>query len=305
MKNNRRDFLKMGGLTAIGLTSSLSPAEAGEAAQAQIDQLMKDPKQTFNMSGYAAPKIDTVRIGFIGLGNRGSGAITRVNRIANVQTIAICDIRPTKIANALKALKKMDIEPITYTEKEEAWKEMCQRPDIDLIYITTPWYLHTPMAIYAMQHGKHVACEVPAATTLEECWQLVETSEKTKKHCMMLENCCYDFFELLTLNMARQGYFGELLHVEGAYIHDLLDANFKQEQYYDNWRLKANMRNGNLYPTHGLGPICQLLNVNRGDQMDYLVSVQSDDFRCIKRQSKWLKKMPISSSLSIRNSVEI
>jgi hypothetical protein len=123
MKNNRRDFLKMGGLTAIGLTSSLSPAEAGDAAQAQIDQLMKDPKQTFNMSGYAAPKIDTVRIGFIGLGNRGSGAITRVNRIANVQTVAICDIRPAKIANALKALKKMDIEPITYTEKEEAWKE--------------------------------------------------------------------------------------------------------------------------------------------------------------------------------------
>ena len=236
MKNNRRDFLKMGGLTAIGLTSSLSPAEAGDAAQAQIDQLMKDPKQTFNMSGYAAPKIDTVRIGFIGLGNRGSGAITRVNRIANVQTVAICDIRPAKIANALKALKKMDIEPITYTEKEEAWKEMCQRPDIDLIYIATPWYLHTPMAVYAMQHGKHVACEVPAATTLEECWQLVETSEKTKKHCMMLENCCYDFFELLTLNMARQGYFGELLHVEGAYIHDLLDANFKQDQYYDNWR---------------------------------------------------------------------
>jgi YidC/Oxa1 family membrane protein insertase len=110
MKNNRRDFLKMGGLTAIGLTSSLSPAEAGDAAQAQIDQLMKDPKQTFNMSGYAAPKIDTVRIGFIGLGNRGSGAITRVNRIANVQTVAICDIRPAKIANALKALKKMDAE---------------------------------------------------------------------------------------------------------------------------------------------------------------------------------------------------
>jgi len=292
MKNNRRDFLKMGGLTAIGLTSSLSPAEAGDAAQAQIDQLMKDPKQTFNMSGYAAPKIDTVRIGFIGLGNRGSGAITRVNRIANVQTVAICDIRPAKIANALKALKKMDIEPITYTEKEEAWKEMCQRPDIDLIYIATPWHLHTSMAVYAMQHGKHVACEVPAATTLEECWQLVETSEKTKKHCMMLENCCYDFFELLTLNMARQGYFGELLHVEGAYIHDLLDANFKQDQYYDNWRLKANMRNGNLYPTHGLGPICQLLNVNRGDQMDYLVSIQSDDFSMQKKALELSVKDP-------------
>ncbi len=274
MKNNRRDFLKLSGLGAVGMTHNWS-TKTTDMAQAPMSVA---PKQIFNMSGYAAPKLDVVRIGFIGLGNRGSGAITRVNRIDGVQTIAICDIRPEKAQAGVRALKKMNIEPVVYTEKEEAWKEMCQRDDIDLIYICTPWYLHTPMAVYAMKQGKHVAIEVPAATTLDECWQLVETSEKTKKHCMMLENCCYDFFELLTLNMARQGYFGELLHVEGAYIHDLLSANFKQNQYYDNWRLKANLRNGNLYPTHGLGPICQLLNINRGDQMDYLVSMQSNDF---------------------------
>jgi predicted dehydrogenase len=142
-----------------------------------------------------APKLDVVRIGFIGLGNRGSGAITRVNRIEGVQTTAICDVRVEKAQAGAKALKKMNIEPVIYTEKEDAWKEMCQRDDIDLVYICTPWDLHTPMAVYAMKQGKHVAIEVPAATTLEECWQLVETSEKTKNHCMMLENCCYDFFE--------------------------------------------------------------------------------------------------------------
>ena len=135
------------------------------------------------------------------------------------------------------------------------------------------------MAIYAMEHGKHAASEVPAATTLDECWQLVETSEKTKKHCMILENCCYDFFELLTLNMARQGFFGEILHTEGAYIHALLDSNFDKDGYYDMWRLKENFRNGNLYPTHGLGPVAQLLNINRGDRMDYLVSVSTNDFQ--------------------------
>ena len=104
---------------------------------------------------------------------------------------------------------------------EEGWKQLCERDDIDLVYIVTPWQLHVPMAVYAMEHGKHVAVEVPAATSLEECWQLVNTAEKTQRHCMMLENCVYDFFELTTLNMARQGLFGDILHVEGAYIHDL------------------------------------------------------------------------------------
>ena len=130
-----------------------------------------------------------------------------------------------------------------------------------------------------MEHGKHAASEVSAGKTLEECWQLVNTSEKTKKHCMMLENCCYDFFELLTLNMTRNGMFGELIHAEGAYIHDLRELNFSKTGYAEMWRLKENAsRNGNLYPTHGLGPIAQCMNINRGDQWDYLVSTSSNDF---------------------------
>ncbi|RYU92766.1 Gfo/Idh/MocA family protein [Emticicia agri] len=270
MKNNRRDFLKMGGVSALTLAGSLNTLPL----QAQKNKT----KAAFNMSGYAAPKLETVRIGFIGVGNRGSGSVTRVNRVEGVETKAICDKREVKARESADKLQKMGIKVDLYFEKEDSWKQMCERPDIDLVYIATPWHLHTPMAVYAMKQGKHVAIEVPAAVTLEECWQLVETSESTKKHCMMLENTCYDFFELLTLNLARQGYFGEIIHVEGAYLHDLRNSLMTDGSYSDNWRLKQNLRNGSLYPTHGLGPVSQVLNLNRGDRMDYLVSTSSNDF---------------------------
>ncbi len=232
------------------------------------------------MCGYAAPKIDKVRIGIIGLGMRGPGAVQRMSFIEGVEIKALCDQYPDRVAKAQKILEKQGLPKATeYSGSKDAWKELCNRPDIDLVYITTPWSWHTPMAVYAMNHGKHAATEVPAARTIDECWQLVETSEKTKKHCMMLENCCYDFFELLTMNMARNGMFGELVHAEGAYLHNLLDLNFDKNGYAEMWRLKENAsRNGNLYPTHGLGPVAQCLNINRGDQMDYLVSTSSNDF---------------------------
>ncbi|MDQ4140421.1 MAG: Gfo/Idh/MocA family oxidoreductase, partial [Bacteroidota bacterium] len=234
--------------------------------------------QKFNMSGYAAPKLDTVRLGFIGLGNRGPTHLEHATKIEGVEIKALCDIRPEKVAAAKKLSQIAGFKPDTYTGKVDEWKKLCDRKDIDLIYIATPWHLHVPMALYAMEQGKHVAVEVPVAKTLEECWQLVETSERTRRHCVILENCCYDFFELLTLNMARQGFFGEIIHGEGAYIHDLLEGNFSKTKYYDMWRLKENFRNGNLYPTHGLGPIAQIMNINRGDKMDYLVSMSGNDF---------------------------
>src|SRR6218665_501549 len=270
MKNNRRDFLKMGGVSALTLATNWD----ANASDTNKDKT----KSAFNMSGYSAPKLETVRIGFIGVGNRGSGSVTRVNRIEGVETKAICDKREVKARESAANLEKMGIKVDLYFEKEDSWKQMCERPDIYLVYIATPWHLHTPMAVYAMKQGKHVAIEVPAAVTLEECWQLVETSESTKKHCMMLENTCYDFFELLTLNLARQGYFGEIIHVEGAYLHDLRNQLMTDGSYSDNWRLKQNLRNGSLYPTHGLGPVSQVLNLNRGDRMDYLVSTSSNDF---------------------------
>lgn len=288
---NKRDFLKRVGLGSIGIagggiTQSCTSTKTDSKLPAIKTQAGAPHKQLFNMSGFAAPKIDTVRMAYIGLGNRGGGAIKRIVFLENVQVKALCDIRMKKAQEAAKVFEGSAHTPEIYAGSEDAWKKVCERDDIDLVYICTPWNLHAPMAKYAMEHGKHVACEIPIATTVEECWNLVETSERTKKHCMMLENCCYDFFELLTLNMARQGFFGEILHAEGAYIHDIYDSLFDKNKRYDLWRLKQNERNGNLYPTHGIGPVCQALDINRGDRMDYLVSMASNDFMLAPRASK-------------------
>ncbi|AYQ33934.1 Gfo/Idh/MocA family protein [Runella sp. SP2] len=266
----KRDFIKLVGAGVAG--SSLPASVVAQESHVAIST------QTFNMCGYGAPKIDTVRIGYIGLGNRGLGALDRIVYIDNVEIKALCDIRTERTDLAKKKLQGTSHVPQVYAGKADDWKKLCERPDLDLIYICTPWNLHAQMALYAMEQGKHVAVEIPAATTVDDCWKLVETSEQTRKHCMMLENCCYDFFELLTLNMARQGFFGEVVHVEGAYIHDIFDSFFDKGKRYDMWRLKENTRNGNLYPTHGLGPICQVLDINRGDKMEYLVSMSSNDF---------------------------
>jgi predicted dehydrogenase len=276
MNSNRRDFLKLSGLTGLSMaTANISSALSAE----EMTGANKTGKRKhFNMSGYAAPKLDIVRIGFIGLGNRGPGAVKRMSIIEGVDIKGLCDLRPEKAAAAKKLLENTSHQPTLHTGSETEWKKMCERTDIDLIYIATPWSLHTPMAVYAMNHGKHVCVEVPSAKTIDECWQLVEASERTRMHCMILENCCYDFFELLTLNMARQGFFGEIVHAEGAYLHDLLTDNFDKDKYWNMWRLKENYRNGCLYPTHGLGPVAQILNINRGDKMDYLVSMSGNDF---------------------------
>lgn len=278
MKNNRRDFIKVSGLLGLAALGGVHPTVASTGSSK-----IENPKPTFNMSGYAAPPLEKVRIGFVGLGNRGPGAVVRMSKVEGVEIKALCDLRPERLEHVMERIANTGQKPDFYSGDEEAWKKVCERDDIDLIYIATPWYLHAPMAVYAMGQGKHSAVEVPAAITLEECWQLVETSEKTKKHCMMLENTCYDFFELLTLNLARQGIFGEIIHGEGAYIHDILEGNVGKGKYWDMWRLKQNMRNGSLYPTHGLGPVAQIMNINRGDVMDYLVSVSSNDFMMAPR----------------------
>ena len=261
-----------------------------------IEAVRKTHTQRFNMSGYAAPAIPVVRIGIIGLGDRGSGAVQRLSYIDGVEIKALGDKREVCVKDSQNYLNKVGRPAAQeFFGDEDAWKKLVEMPDLDLIYTCTPWVLHTPICVYAMEHGKHVACEVPIARTLDEAWQLVETSERTKKHCMMLENCCYDFFELLTLNMARQGMFGDIIHGEGAYLHNLMGYNFKKPiddqqvdgAYTDMWRLKENAaRNGNLYPTHGLGPICQVLNINRGDKMEYLSSVSTADFTMEPREKE-------------------
>ena len=288
MKNNRRNFLKLTSLAGLSVASgsfleglAAEPEKLNNSGHLNLpEQVARQRAQKFNMSGYGAPKIDTVRVGFIGLGARGPGHVSNMSLLEGVDIKALCDIVPEKAERTRKRIEFAGFNPTLYTGDAEAWKTLCDRPDIDLVYISTPWNLHTPMAVYAMEHGKHVAIEVPAAGTLEDCWQLVETSEKTRKHCQMMENCCYDFFELLTLNMARQGFFGDIIHGEGAYIHNLMGLNFSKNGYWNMWRLRENAsRRGNLYPTHGLGPICQVMNINRGDKMDLLVSVMSNDFQ--------------------------
>ncbi len=295
MKSNRRNFFKITGAATAGImsgafSSCVSKEESGKtAAMSGIEKAALAPhSQHFNMSGYAAPAIETVRIGIIGLGMRGPGAVERMTNIENVEIRALCDVRPDRVAKAQKILTDAGLpQAKSYSGTEDAWKSLCESDDIDLVYSCTPWPLHTPIAVFAMEHGKHAATEVPAAITIDEAWQLVETSERTKKHCMMLENCCYDFFELLTLNMARQGFFGELIHAEAAYLHDLRDLNFSKHAYTDMWRLKQNQhRNGNLYPTHGLGPVCQALNINRGDRMEYLISMSGNDFLMAETAAK-------------------
>ena len=269
--SNRRDFLK-GVSLAVGTGAIFGGCTTGQFSSIGAGG--------FNMSGFCAPKIPTVRIGFVGLGNRGPGAVKRMMHVEGVEIAAICDKRKSRTGRVEKMISKNGFpKPAVYTDSVDAWKEMCKRDDLDLIYIATPWELHTPMAVYAMEHGKHAASEVPAATSMQECWQLVKTSEKTKKHCVMLENCCYDFFEMLTLNMVRQGMFGDVIHGEGAYIHNLVGLKYSKTGYADMWRLEHNAkRSGNLYPTHGLGPICQCMDINRGDRMVYLTAMASSDF---------------------------
>lgn len=285
MKSNRRKFLRNLSLGTGALSisiPSLAKPDSHRVKRTEEDNtgIGDHGKQNFNMCGYAAPKIDVVRVGIVGLGMRGPGAVERLSVIQGVEIKALCDKYPDRAAKANNILMKAGLPKAKEYSGEDGWKAMCESNELDLVYNCTPWHLHAPISVYAMKNGKHAASEVNAGKTVDECWQLVETSEKTKKHMMMLENCCYDFFELLTLNMARQGMFGELVHAEGAYIHDLSkDYLFNKKGYADMWRLKENIgKNGNLYPTHGLGPIAQCMNINRGDKFDHLVSMSTNDF---------------------------
>jgi predicted dehydrogenase len=285
-KNNRRDFLKQTvmGAAALGLAPVSGVLAANDNTHGSPDR-EHSFLEPFNLPkgksvmGLACKPLETVRIGIIGIGMRGSDAVRRLLQIEGTKIIALCDMVPAHIREAnVKVTAAGQPAAAEYTGEED-WKKVCERDDIDLIYTCTPWYLHTPIAVYAMKHGKHAATEVPGAMTIKECWDLVDTAEATQKHCMMLENCCYDFFELATLNMARNGVFGEILHAEGAYIHDLRSLKFAPENaggYYHRWRLEYSRNHtGNLYPTHGLGPVAQIMGINRGDRFGYLTSMST------------------------------
>lgn len=227
-----------------------------------------------------ADPIPTVRVAFIGLGMRGPGAVERMTHIPGVEIVALCDIEKDRVEKANKRLESKGIAKAQEFYGDTAvWRQVTALPNVDLIYVATDWSSHAMIGIQAMKDGKHVAIEVPSAMTLDEIWGLVDTSEKTRKHCMQLENCVYDFFEMTTLNMVQQGVLGEILHGEGAYIHELKGF---WDTYYNNWRMNYNRHHrGDLYPTHGLGPVCQAMNIHRGDKLNYLVCVDGKQISSI------------------------
>ncbi|MCC7010825.1 MAG: Gfo/Idh/MocA family oxidoreductase [Acidobacteria bacterium] len=247
---------------AAGVATTMAGARAGAATQPAPTPFL------------AAPPLETVRIGFVGIGLQGGSHVNNLLRIPGCRIAAVCDTRPERTDWAAKAIVAAGHPPpAIYTRGPRDFERLCETEDLDLVYTATPWEWHVPVMLAAMAHGKHAATEVPAATTLEDCWALVEASERHERHAVMMENCNYDRMELMVFNMSRQGVFGELLHAEGGYLHDLraIKWDTKNEGLWRRaWSAKLN---GNLYPTHGLGPLANCLDINRGDRFDYLVSM--------------------------------
>ena len=232
--------------------------------------------------GLTAPKMKTVRVAFVGLGMRGPGAVSRFTHIPGVEVVALCDYEKKRAEKCQERLRKAGLAPAAIYYGATGYEELCKRDDIDLVYIATDWDHHFPVAKCALENGKHTAIEVPSAMNLQQCWELINLSEKTRKHCMILENCCYDWFELDSLNMAQKGVFGEVLYAKGAYIHNL-DAFW--DDYWVNpakdpeklgWRMLYNKENrGDVYATHGLGPVAQVMDIHRGDRFTTLVAMDT------------------------------
>ncbi len=282
MKNqsssSRRNFLRLSAMTA----GFLGLAPQASYAKNQIEDKLAEiaatkPSTAKTVMGLKKAPIEQVKVAFIGLGNRGPGHVRHINALyPKAKITAICDIREKNVNKVADFLKEHKQSPAIYTGQEEGWKEMLQRDDIDLVIVATPWEDHVPMCVYAMQQGKHVAVEVPAAITLEGCWQMVDTAEETQLNCMMMENVCYGDEELWILNMVENGIFGTLTYAEAAYIHNLRELLFSKTGYYEQWRIRHHLKSdGNLYPTHGLGPVSQYLGIARGDRFDHLVSMSS------------------------------
>ena len=266
---NRREFLK--GTAWMGV--------AAFAAGCQLNRLGLGAGG--RMQNFALKPMKRVRVGFIGIGGRGTSAVHRVAMIPGVDIVALCDKNPDRVAANLKWLrnrKYAGVDRIAKYVGDEAYKDLCDFGDCDVVYCATPWELHQPVGMRALCGGKIPLIEVTSALTVDQCWELVEASEKFRIPCMQLENCIYDEMELLELNLARKGMFGEINHAEGAYLHDLREIIPSSGKYNSEaaWRYQENMvHKGDRYPTHGLVPICQTMGINRGDRLDYLVSLDS------------------------------
>lgn len=264
---NRREFLKIGAAAGVGaaLAGLQSPAPA-------------DASSSGSMMEFKAPPADPVRVAFVGVGGQGSSHVENFLKIEGVEVKAICDIVEEKVAR----IQQMVVEagqpkPSGYSRGPYDFKRLCETEDVDLVLDATPWEWRVPVCVAAMRNGKHAAGEVPAGITLDGCFELVETSEKTRRHCCMLENCCYDRPEMLCLNLVKKGLLGEIIQAEAGYLHDLRAVKFSVPPEGEAlWRPQHSIRrNGNLYPTHGLGPVSQCMDINRGDRFTHLVSMST------------------------------
>ena len=237
------------------------------------------------MLGVPFEKHTVVRVAIVGTGLRGRSVLHELLGVDNVRITALCDTVPEKVDLAVKLMRDAGHtnEPARFTGDPHAFEALVLRDDIDIVYTATPWQWHVPVCLAAMRAGKHAATEVPASYTIEECWKLVDTSERTRRHCIMMENCSYGYNELLVLNMVRAGAFGDVKHGGAAYNHDLRAILFENRDEGLWRRAHHTLRNSNLYPTHGLGPIAAMMNINRGDRFDYLVSMSTPEMGL----SKW------------------
>ncbi|WP_412069416.1 Gfo/Idh/MocA family protein [Rubrivirga sp. IMCC43871] len=284
---DRRSLLKLGALGLGGAAAGgLGCATAAEAANASAGARALAPRAALDAvpssigpapTGFlAAPPIETVRIGFVGVGLQGGSHVRNFLKIDGVEIVAICDIdapRAREVAGWVVDDGRR--APTLYTAGDRDYERMCDTEDLDLVFIATPWEWHVPQCVTAMETGSHAATEVPLAYTLDDCWRLVETAEAQQKHCVMMENCNYDRPEMLVFNLAKQGLLGEILHAECGYLHDLRAIKFSDANE-GLWRLAhSTQRDANLYPTHGLGPVANVMDINRGDQFRYLVSMSS------------------------------
>ena len=279
--------LVLAALTVVVSAQSLSPSTKWHWDKGTIVvETPERPAGQQHVIGLTAPKLETVRVAFVGLGMRGPWAVMRFCHIPGVEIVALCDYEKERAEKCQNDLRKAGLKPADIYFGEKGYEELCKRDDIDLVYIATDWNHHYPVAKFAMENGKHAAIEVPSAMNLEQCWSLIDLSEQTRKHCFILENCCYDYYEMNALAMAQDGVFGEIIRAEGAYIHALdafWDSYWKDPADNDkdnlHWRLKYNQENrGDVYATHGLGPVAQCMDIHRGDRFTTLVAMDTESF---------------------------
>ena len=277
MKNiNRRKFIKTTAMSAAALTTTTTLSNCDNST------LIPDSKGVY-MGDFSAPKLEIIRTAFIGVGARGSGHVKSISKLEGVEVVAISDLFENNVLKSSKVAEETGGEErhkniAKYWGEEDKWKLMIKEVRPDVVFISTNWNNHAAMAILSMENGAHAFVEVPMAVTLEDMWKIINTSEETQKHCMMMENVNYGRDELMYLNMCRKGVIGELLHAEAAYIHDLRFQMRQEDRGTGSWRTHhyANGK-GNLYPTHGLGPVAQYMNLGRKeDTFESIISYSSN-----------------------------